>query len=111
AKTDEQDARLLKVSEDDLRRLLDEGKRKLFEVRSRRVWPGRDEKMLTSWNGLMIGAFAQAAQALDRPDYAAAAARAADFLLTRMRRADGRLFRTYSAGSEPKLNAYLEDYS
>ena len=39
---------------------LDASRRKLFEVRSRRVWPGRDEKMLTAWNGLMIDAFAQA---------------------------------------------------
>ncbi len=59
----------------------------------------------------MIGVLAQAAQVLDRPDYAEAAARAADFLLTRLRTKDGRLLRTWSAGSEPKLNAYLEDYS
>jgi uncharacterized protein YyaL (SSP411 family) len=111
AKTDEQDARLLNVPEADLRRLLDEGKRRLFEVRSRRVWPGRDEKVLTSWNGLMIAAFAQAAQVLDRPDYAATAARAADFILSRMRAPDGRLLRTYSAGNEAKLNGYLEDYA
>jgi uncharacterized protein YyaL (SSP411 family) len=110
-KTHAQDARMLRISEMDLRRLLDEGKQKLYEARSRRVWPGRDEKVLTAWNGLMIGAFAQAAQVLDRPDYATAAARAADFLLTRMRAPDGRLLRTYSAGSEPKLNAYLEDYA
>ena len=56
---------------------------------AQRVWPGRDEKALTSWNGLMIGAFAQAAQVLDRRDYADAAARAADFILTRMRDRDG----------------------
>src|SRR5206468_3644276 len=53
----------------------------------------------------------QAAQALDRPDWSAAAARAADFLLTRMRAPDGRLLRTWSGGAAPKLNAYLEDYS
>jgi uncharacterized protein YyaL (SSP411 family) len=111
AKTDEQDARLLNVPEPELRRLLDQGKRQLCEVRNRRVWPGRDEKVLTSWNGLMIAAFAQAAQVLDRPEYAATAARAADFLLKRMRTADGRLLRTYSAGSAAKLNGYLEDYA
>ncbi len=59
----------------------------------------------------MIGALAQAAAVLDRHDYADAAARAADFILTRMRSRDGRLLRTWSAGSEAKLNAYLEDYS
>jgi uncharacterized protein YyaL (SSP411 family) len=110
-KTFAQYARLNGLSEADLRARLDACRRKLFEVRSRRIWPGRDEKALTAWNGLMIAALAQAAQVLDRADYAEAAARAADFILTRMRGADGRLLRTWSAGSEPKLNAYLEDYS
>jgi uncharacterized protein YyaL (SSP411 family) len=111
AKTFAQSARLHGLSEADLRARLDADRRKLFEVRSRRVWPGRDDKALTSWNGLMIGALAQAAQVLDRRDYADAAARAADFLLTQMRGKDGRLLRTWSAGHEPKLNGYLEDYS
>jgi uncharacterized protein YyaL (SSP411 family) len=110
-KTFAQYARLNGMSETDLRGRLDACRRKLFEVRGRRVWPGRDDKALTSWNGLMIGALAQAAQVLDSPDYAEAAGRAADFILTRMRTKDGRLLRTWSAGSEPKLNAYLEDYS
>jgi hypothetical protein len=110
-KTFAQSARLLNVSEADLRARLDGCRRKLFEVRSRRVWPGRDDKALTSWNGLMIGALAQAAAALDVPRYAEAAARAADFILTRMRTPDGRLLRTWSAGAPPKLNAYLEDYA
>jgi uncharacterized protein len=110
-KTFAQDAALLKSDEAELRRRLDEGRKKLYEVRGRRVWPGRDEKVLTSWNALMIGAFAQAAQVLDEPGYADTAARAADFLLTRMRTPDGRLRRTWFAGSEPKLNGYLEDYS
>src|SRR5439155_12642741 len=73
--------------------------------------PGRDDKMLTAWNGLMIAAFAEAAQVLDNPEYAAVASRAADFVLTRMRTADGKLLRTASSGAEPKLNAYLEDYA
>jgi uncharacterized protein YyaL (SSP411 family) len=110
-KTFEQDARLLKLSLPDLRQRLAEAKGKLFEVRSRRVWPGRDEKVLTAWNGLMIAALAQAAQALENPTYAAAASKAADYIMRRMRQADGRLFRTSSAGSEPRLNAYLEDYA
>jgi uncharacterized protein YyaL (SSP411 family) len=111
SKTYDQQARLRHLSVPELRRLLDDGKRKLLGVRSQRVWPGRDEKILTSWNGLMIGALAQAAAVLGRPAYAEAAARAADFLLTRMRGSDRRLWRTYRASSQPKLNAYLEDYS
>jgi uncharacterized protein YyaL (SSP411 family) len=110
-KTFLQDAALLKIDEAELRRKLSEARHKLYEVRSRRVSPGRDEKVLTSWNALMIGAFAQAAQVLDNPPYAETAAKAADFLLTRMRTPDGRLRRTWFAGSEPKLNGYLEDYS
>jgi uncharacterized protein YyaL (SSP411 family) len=110
-RTDEQAAHFLNLPVDEVRRRLAEGKRKLFEARSRRVWPGRDEKTLTAWNGLMISAFAQAAQVLDDPSYAETASRAADFILRRLRTPDGRLLRTYSTGSEPKLNAYLEDYS
>lgn len=111
AKSDEQDARLLKMSEDELCRKLTEGRRKLFEVRERRVKPGRDEKVLAAWNGLMIAAFAQAAQVLDDPGYAETAARAADFVLRQMRGPDGRLRRTWGAAAGAKLNAYLEDYA
>jgi uncharacterized protein YyaL (SSP411 family) len=110
-KTFAQLARLHNLPESELRQFLAEARRKLFEARSRRVRPGLDEKVLTSWNGLMIAAYAQAAAVLDNPGYAAAAARAADFLLTRLRTADGRLLRTWSAGAEPKLNGYLEDYA
>ncbi len=110
-KTFAQSARLLNCSETELRQQLDRCRRKLYEVRSKRVWPGRDEKVLTSWNALMIGAVAQASAVLDRPDLAGDAGRAADFLLTRMRSADGRLLRTWSQGSEAKYNAYLEDYA
>lgn len=107
----EQEAKLLKMPEADLRRRLEQSKQRLFEARSKRVWPGRDEKVLTAWNGLMINAFAQAAQVLDRPEYAQAAVRAADFLLRVMRTPDGRLLRTTGLGAQPKLNAYLEDYA
>jgi uncharacterized protein YyaL (SSP411 family) len=110
-KSEEQDARLLGRDVPVLHDLLAQARQKLFEVRERRIKPGRDDKVLTAWNGLMIGAFAQAAQVLSKPDYAVAGARAADFILRRMRSADGRLFRTWSQGSEPKLNAYLEDYA
>jgi len=86
-------------------------KAKLLEVRGKRIWPARDEKILTSWNALMIASFAKAAQILEKPEYVEAAGRAADFLLTTMRRPDGRLHRTTLAGSAPKLNAYHDDYA
>jgi uncharacterized protein YyaL (SSP411 family) len=110
-KTFAQAARLRQMDEAELRRRLAEARRKLYEVRGRRVWPGRDEKVLTAWNGLMIGALARAAVPLERLAYAEAAVKAADFILRRMRGPDGRLLRTYSRGAEAKLNAYLEDYS
>src|SRR5439155_22676483 len=111
AKTDEQDARLLKTSVEDLRTKLAEAKKKLYAVRSRRVWPGRDEKFLTAWNGMMIIAFAKAGAVLEREDYTRAAEKAGSFILKTMRGHDGRLFRTAGAGTPPKLNAYLEDYA
>src|SRR5262249_20441471 len=62
--TYEEYRRRLNVPVDELRRRLEASRRKLFEVRSQRVPPGRDDKMLTAWNGLMIEALAQAAQVL-----------------------------------------------
>ena len=83
----------------------------LYELRSKRIWPGLDDKILTSWNGLMLGAFAEAGQALRRPDYIDAAKSNADFLHRAMRRDSGRLLRTWKSGSDAKYNAYLEDYA
>jgi hypothetical protein len=111
SKSDEQDARMLRIPQADLQRVVQDSKRLLFEARSRRVWPGRDEKILTSWNGLMIEALALAAGVLDNPLYAEAACKAADFILASMRAADRRLLRTWSAGSPAKLNGYLDDYA
>ncbi len=111
AKTIEQSAKLLKTDEAALRERLARSRAKLFTERERRVRPGRDEKTLTAWNGLMIAAFAEAARTTGDASYAETDAKAADFILTRMRTPDGKLLRTWSSGSPPKLNAYLEDYS
>jgi uncharacterized protein YyaL (SSP411 family) len=108
---DEQEARLLGLPVSELRAKLDQARQKLLEVRSRRVWPGRDEKILTSWNGLMISAFAQAGAALDRRDYVDHAEAAAHFVWGRLRTAQGRLLRTTTIKGEARLNAYLEDYA
>lgn len=83
---------------------------KLLAVRDRRPAPLRDDKVLTSWNGLMIAAYADGFRVLKDPRYRAAAEKAADFLLTTLRTPDGRLLRTYRAG-QAKLPAYLEDYA
>jgi uncharacterized protein YyaL (SSP411 family) len=82
----------------------------LYAARERRVRPGLDDKRLTSWNALMIAALADAGAVLGRDDYLDAAERAADFLLTAMRRPDGRLRRTYTRG-DARLDGYLEDHA
>ncbi len=84
--------------------------RRLFEVRERRVHPHKDDKILTDWNGLMIAAFAKGARVLGDPARAEAAGRAADFILTRMRRPDGRLFHRYRDG-HAGIPAHLDDYA
>lgn len=91
-------------------RLLD-SRRKLLQVRSERQWPGLDDKILTSWNGLMMASFAEAGRALERPDFTETAAHNARFLYKALRTDEGRLLRTWKAGSEAKYNAYLEDYA
>jgi len=88
--------------------LIDSARRRLLAIRSTRVWPGRDDKILTSWNALMIGGMAIAARALDRPEFAASATRALDFIRGTLWR-DGRLLATYKDG-RAHLNAYLDDY-
>jgi uncharacterized protein YyaL (SSP411 family) len=74
---------------------LKEARRKLFEAREKRVHPSRDDKVLTSWNGLILAAFAEAARALYRDDYREIAERNADFLLLELRQENGRLVRTW----------------
>jgi len=82
----------------------------LLAARGTRVRPSTDDKVLTSWNGLMLTAFAEAARALDREDYLAIAQSNAAFVLSQSRASDGRLLRTWKGG-EAKLNGYLEDYA
>ncbi len=88
---------------------LQAAREKLYTARLKRPPPLRDEKILTAWNGLMISAHAFAALVLDDDDYARCAERAADFLLTKLRR-DGRLLRRY-VGAEARHDGYLDDYA
>jgi uncharacterized protein YyaL (SSP411 family) len=83
---------------------------KLYGARSKRVWPGLDDKRLTSWNALMIAALADAGAVLERQDYLDAAVGCAEFVLRELRGPDGRLLRSYKDG-ESKLNGYLEDHA
>ena len=97
----------LEVAE--VERRIDAARDKLLAIRSRRVWPGLDDKILTSWNALAIRGLAIAARALERADFAAAAGRALDFLRAQAWR-DGRLLATSKDGVS-HLNAYLDDYA
>jgi uncharacterized protein len=89
---------------------LSEMRRALYEARAKRVWPGLDDKRLTSWNALMISALAEAGAVLERQDYLDAARACADFICKELRDGDGNLLRTYKDG-RAHLNAYLEDHA
>ncbi|MFH0983132.1 MAG: thioredoxin domain-containing protein [Planctomycetota bacterium] len=102
-------AKLHGLPVDDLIRRLETMKAKMLTARQQRVPPGLDDKVLAGWNGLIIASLAKGARVLDEPKYATAAAAAADFVLTQMRK-NGRLLRTYRSG-QARLTAYLDDYA
>src|SRR5690606_16354257 len=83
---------------------------KMLEARSQRIPPGRDDKVIAAWNGLMIHALAHAGLVFDEPDWTGLATDAATFVLERMRNADGGLTRTCRDG-ETRGNGVLEDYA
>jgi uncharacterized protein len=90
---------------------LDEALRqRLFEVREQRPKPLRDDKVIAAWNGLALAALAEAGRRLERPDLVAAAHDLAGFLLRSLSREDGRLYRSWRAGTA-KHDGYLEDYA
>jgi uncharacterized protein YyaL (SSP411 family) len=102
-------ARDLGLPPEKVRAVVEESRDPLYAARATRPPPLRDEKILTAWNGLMIRAHAQAALVLREERYAQRAARAAAFVLERMRR-DGRLLRSYKDG-KARHNGYLDDYA
>jgi uncharacterized protein YyaL (SSP411 family) len=102
-------ARLNDVTEGRLSEIIRHGRSALFEAREARIKPGRDEKVLTAWNGLMLRSFAEAANSLGREDYRRAAVRNAEFLLSKLRRED-QLLRSYK-DKQARFNACLEDYA
>jgi uncharacterized protein YyaL (SSP411 family) len=102
-------ARELGASEDELARAIGEARVKLLAAREARVRPLTDDKVLASWNGLMLSALAHAHQVLREPRYLQAAQAAARYVLTGMRRPDGGLFATARAG-RAHIDACLDDY-
>jgi uncharacterized protein YyaL (SSP411 family) len=109
-KTIEQCAALRGWALEELKSELAESRAKLQTVRDQRVRPGKDDKVLVSWNALMIDALARAARIVDQPEYAIAAEKAAHFILQQMSRDGGRLLHTWRHGTA-KLDAYLDDYA
>ncbi|MDR4507937.1 MAG: hypothetical protein MRJ65_06820 [Candidatus Brocadiaceae bacterium] len=99
-----------KTSLEELKERVETARRKLCAVRSKRIRPHRDDKILTDWNGLMLAALAKGAQVFDVPEYLAAAERATDFILSDMRRQDGRLLHRYRDGQADIL-AFADDYA
>ncbi len=108
-KTLEQCAAVLDHDAEELKSSLAEARAKLFARRESRVRPGLDDKILVSWNGLMIEAFAYGGRVLEEPRYTAAALKAASFLFEQLE-IDGRLRHAWCQG-QAKFNAYLDDYA
>lgn len=102
-------ARVTGKSVETLAAVIERSRPKLLAVRERRPRPGRDEKVITAWNGLALRALAQAAGAFDRADYLALAVQNAQFLLERVRRADGRVLRRWTEPPGAEIPGYLED--
>ena len=109
-KTLKQQAQILGRDVEELRVELVTGRAKLFAVREKRVHPHKDDKVIVAWNGMMIDAMARAGAVLGESKYIGAAEKGADFLMTHLRRKDGRLLHTWRHG-QAKLDAYLDDYT
>ncbi len=108
-RSEEEIATELDIDASEVLRRLAEARQILLPKRNARVWPGRDEKILTSWNGLAIAGMAVAARVLGRPDFADSATRAVDFIREQLFR-DGRLLAVHKDG-QSRFAAYLDDYA
>jgi len=102
-------AESLGLTQDAMMASLARARQVLHAAREKRVHPGLDDKVLASWNGLMLAAFAEAAAVLGRTDYLAAAVHNAEFLASQMVR-DGRLRRSWKDG-QARITGYLEDHA
>jgi uncharacterized protein YyaL (SSP411 family) len=96
--------------DEDLEQKLEKMRQRLFEYRERRVHPYKDDKILTSWNGLMIAALAHGGRVFENVKYIQQAEKAMDFILSNMINSEGRLMARYREGEIAHLG-YLEDYA
>lgn len=100
----------LNLSEDDFLKKLESIRKKLFDYREKRIHSYKDDKILTDWNGLMISAFAKAAQAFNNETYSNAATKAYSFIEKYLSNKDGRLIHRFREG-ESGLPAHIDDYA
>jgi uncharacterized protein YyaL (SSP411 family) len=100
----------LNIAEESLRQMLEQSKTKLLAARDNKIRPHLDDKVLTSWNGLMIAVLAKAGRALGETRYTEVASRTVDFILSKMRTPEGRLLRRYRDG-DASIPGFLEDYT
>ena len=103
-------ARALELDENELEVRIESIRRRLLDVRSKRVRPSLDDKVLTDWNGLLIAALARSGRVCGRPEHIERAVQAANFIATRMARPDGALFHRYRDG-EVAIEGMLDDYA
>jgi uncharacterized protein YyaL (SSP411 family) len=98
------------ISEDELNQLIQSCKSDLIKVRNKRIKPRLDDKILSSWNGLMIKGFADSYKAFNEPDFLDAAVKNGEFIVKNLLQKDGQLLRNYK-NNKGYINGYLEDYS
>jgi len=102
-------ANKIKINLDELNRIIEFSRKKLFEKRKERIHPLKDDKILTDWNGLMIASLAQGGIVLDNEQYIKEAINAADFIHEHLQGKDGRLVKRYRqghSGFDPHINDY-----
>jgi uncharacterized protein YyaL (SSP411 family) len=109
ASTIEKISELYGISIPELEEVLEEGRKNLYAEREKRIRPGRDEKIMTSWNGLMISSFVDGFKVTENEKYLEEAKKAARFILEEMRK-DGHLMRVFHQGKS-KVKGYSEDYA
>ncbi len=100
----------LGISFDELKQKVEKMRKKLFQIREKRVHPLKDDKILTDWNGLMIAALSKGAQAFNEKKYAEFAKKSAEFILSTMKMEDGGLYHRYRDG-EVSFKGNIDDYA
>lgn len=100
----------LGIQEDELSKVMEEARGRLLKIRVKRPAPKIDRTVLTDWNGMMIAALAKTGEALHEPEFIAAAARTADFVLSKLSTREGELFHCYREGAAT-VEAMLDDYA